>query len=86
VVSGHDHLRVLDLLDPACGLVELPLVAGRGQVSRDHDEVRLHRVDPLDRLRHRVGVEGAFPAVDVADLCDADGHLRDRHVPPSDDD
>ena len=69
VVVPRDYdLGRCDPLEPANGLLVLPLVAAGGQVADDENDVRAHVVHAFDQRAHPVLVERAVAAVDVADL------------------
>src|SRR5439155_401722 len=79
VVAGDHHLGRLDLPEPLSGLLELPFVAGRGEVPGHHDDVGLHAVDALHDRGHHLGLERELADVDVADLGDPEGDAGDVH-------
>ena len=71
VVPGdHDHRLALDAVEVIAREHVLVLEAVRGEVARDHDDVRLHLVHLGDRALEVLREEELRPAMKVGELHD----------------
>jgi hypothetical protein len=77
-VAWHDHLGGVDALEPLGGVVVLPLVASRGEITRDEDDVWAQAVDALDGRPDEVLAKRDVAAAQASDLNDPQGHIGGR--------